>query len=78
MVDATKTFVPNSWIETKTDCKEKAEVFVFVTEKFTIPTATLVFFGVGKVPFVLPLPAPRSLCASAATRLCHARADLVR
>lgn len=45
------TYTPASWIETKADCKEKAEVFVFVTEKFTITTANLVFFGVGKAVF---------------------------
>jgi hypothetical protein len=46
-----KTYTPSSWIETKSDCKEKAEVFTFVTEKFTITTANLVFFGVIKAIF---------------------------
>jgi len=46
-----KTYTPTTWLETKSDCKEKAEVFVFVTEKFTITTANLVFFGVGKAVF---------------------------
>jgi len=38
---AGKTYTPTTWLETKSDCKEKAEVFVFVTEKFTITTANL-------------------------------------
>ena len=49
--DGGKTYQPTAWIETTTDCKEKAEVFVFVKEKFTITTANLVFFGVVKAIF---------------------------
>jgi len=45
------TYTPNSWIETKSDCKEKAEVFHFVTEKFVLTTSNLVFFGVVKAIF---------------------------
>lgn len=45
------TYTPSSWIETKSDCKEKAEVFHFVTEKFVLTTANLVFFGVVKAIF---------------------------
>jgi len=46
-----KHYSANSWIERKTDCTEKAEVFTFVTESFTITTAYLVFFGVTKACF---------------------------
>ena len=49
--DDGKTYMPTTWIETTADCKEKAGVFTFVTEKFTITTANLVFFGVGKAVF---------------------------
>lgn len=45
------TYTPSSWIETKADCKEKAEVFTFVTEKFMLTTANYVFFGVVKAVF---------------------------
>jgi hypothetical protein len=44
-----KIYKPTTWVETTANCKEKAGVFTFVTEKFTITTANLVFFGVGKV-----------------------------
>jgi len=37
--------------ELKPDCQEKAEVFVFVGESFTITTAYLVFFGLTKAIF---------------------------
>lgn len=46
-----KTFKPLTWLETKADCKEKAKVFTFTTEQFTITTANLVFFGVVKAVF---------------------------
>jgi len=44
-------FEPVKWLEQKDDCKEKAKVFLFVTESFTITTANLVFFGVVKAIF---------------------------
>jgi len=46
-----KSYMANSWIEVKPDCKEKAKVFTFVTESFTITTSYLVFFGVVKACF---------------------------
>jgi len=46
-----KTYTPVEWLEKKDNCKEKAKVFLFVTESFTITTAYLVFFGVVKAIF---------------------------
>lgn len=47
-----KTYEPVEWKETKdSTCKEKAKVFLFVTERFTITTAYLVFFGLVKAIF---------------------------
>lgn len=46
-----KQYTPVKWLETKPDCKEKAKVFLFVTERFTITTAYLVFFGLVKAIF---------------------------
>lgn len=46
-----KQYTPVKWLETKPDCKEKAKVFLFVTESFTITTAYLVFFGLVKAIF---------------------------
>ena len=45
------SYAPVQWIETKANCKEKAQVFSFVQEQFTITTANLVFFGIGKAVF---------------------------
>ena len=50
-VSGSKTYTPTKWLETKSDCKEKAKVFLFVTESFTITTANLVFFGIVKAVF---------------------------
>jgi len=50
-VSGSKTYLPTTWLETKADCKEKAKVFTFVTESFTITTANLVFFGIMKAVF---------------------------
>jgi len=47
-----KTYTPVMWKETQGGtCKEKAKVFLFVTESFTITTAYLVFFGLVKAIF---------------------------
>jgi len=46
-----KMFTPQTWLQHTPDCKEKAKVFTFVTESFTITTANLVFFGVVKAVF---------------------------
>mmetsp|Transcript_15472 Transcript_15472/g.48706 ORF Transcript_15472/g.48706 Transcript_15472/m.48706 type:complete len:202 (+) Transcript_15472:58-663(+) len=51
IASGTKVYAPTKWLETKTDCSEKAKVFLFVTESFTITTAYLVFFGVVKAVF---------------------------
>lgn len=50
-VSGSKSYVPTTWLEIKADCKEKAKVFTFVTESFTITTANLVFFGIVKAVF---------------------------
>jgi MFS family permease len=49
--DDGKSFTPQTWLEETPDCTEKAKVFTFVTESFTITTANLVFFGVVKAVF---------------------------
>jgi len=42
------TLVPTTWIKTVEGCTEKATVYWFVDEKFTITTANIVFFGIAK------------------------------
>eukprot|EP00960_Hanusia_phi_P048855 759209-Hanusia_phi.AAC.4 len=45
------TYTPDAWLQVKSNCTEIAEVFTFVTEKFTLTTANLVFFGITKAIF---------------------------
>mmetsp|Transcript_126431 Transcript_126431/g.366024 ORF Transcript_126431/g.366024 Transcript_126431/m.366024 type:complete len:508 (-) Transcript_126431:361-1884(-) len=46
-----KFYTPKTFEEFDPNCKEKAEVFVFVGESFTITTAYLIFFGITKAIF---------------------------
>lgn len=46
--DSQNTYTAMSYLKVKPNCVEKAGVFAFVDEKFTITTANLVFFGIAK------------------------------
>jgi len=45
------SYAPIEWMKVDANCEEKAKVFTFSTERFTITTAYLVFFGVTKAVF---------------------------
>lgn len=51
VASGTFTYTPAAWIQVKNNCTEKAEVFTFVTEKFTLTTSNFVFFGITKAIF---------------------------